>query len=83
MPFAVVGCDKEIEINKKKVRGRQYPWGIIDVDNEDHCDFIKLRQMLIRTHMEELREYTNEVLYENYRSNKLIASGNEFGDGGK
>ncbi len=33
--------------------------------------------------MEELREYTNEVLYENYRSNKLIASGNEFGDGGK
>ncbi|KAG4098746.1 Septin [Neocallimastix lanati (nom. inval.)] len=82
MPFAVVGCDKEIELKNKKVRGRQYPWGIIDVDNEDHCDFIKLRQMLIRTHMEELREYTNEVLYENYRSNKLIASGNEFGDGG-
>jgi len=82
MPFAVVGCDKEFEFKNKKIRGRQYPWGIIDVDNEDHCDFIKLRQMLIRTHMEELREYTNEVLYENYRSNKLIASGNEFGDGG-
>jgi len=48
MPFAVVGCDKEIELKNKKVRGRQYPWGIIDVDNEDHCDFIKLRQMLIR-----------------------------------
>jgi len=48
MPFAVVGCDKEFEFKNKKIRGRQYPWGIIDVDNEDHCDFIKLRQMLIR-----------------------------------
>ncbi|KAJ1569197.1 hypothetical protein HK405_008606, partial [Cladochytrium tenue] len=73
IPFAVVGADKEVEFNGKKVRGRRYPWGIIEVDNEDHCDFVKLRQMLIRTHMEELKEYTNEVLYENYRSAKLHA----------
>ena len=46
------------------VRGRAYPWGVIEVDNEEHCDFVKLRQMLIRTNMEELREHTNDVLYE-------------------
>jgi septin 7 len=45
------------------------------VDNEDHNDFIKLRQMLIRTHMEELKEVTASLLYENYRSQKL-SSGN-------
>jgi septin 7 len=31
--------------------------------------------MLIRTHMEELKEFTNEVLYENYRTAKLAAGG--------
>ncbi|KAJ3212357.1 hypothetical protein HDU67_003874 [Dinochytrium kinnereticum] len=75
IPFAVVGSDKEVEVNGKKVRGRKYPWGVIEVDNEDHCDFVKLRQMLIRTHMEELKEYTIEVLYENYRAGKIAAGG--------
>ncbi|KAI9342065.1 Septin-domain-containing protein [Zopfochytrium polystomum] len=75
IPFAVVGSDKEVEVGGRKVRGRRYPWGVIEVDNENHCDFIKLRQMLIRTHMEELKEYTNEVLYENYRTAKLAAHG--------
>jgi len=76
IPFAVVGSDKEVEAeNGRKVRGRQYPWGVIEVDNEEHCDFVKLRQMLIRTHMEELKEHTNDVLYENYRTEKLTAMG--------
>ncbi|KAJ3112046.1 hypothetical protein HDU96_004998 [Phlyctochytrium bullatum] len=77
IPFAIVGADKEVEVNGKKVRGRKYPWGFIEVDNEDHCDFVKLRQMLIRTHMEELKEFTNEVLYENYRTSKLAKGGGE------
>lgn len=59
----------------RQVRGRAYPWGTIEVDNEDHCDFVKLRQMLIRTHMEELKEHTNGELYEKYRSQKLLNMG--------
>jgi hypothetical protein len=59
----------------RKVRGRAYPWGVVEVDNEEHCDFVKLRQMLIRTYMEELREYTNDVLYENWRTEKLLGMG--------
>lgn len=57
------------------MRGRAYPWGTIEIDNEDHCDFIKLRQMLIRTHMEELKEATQKNLYERYREEKLLAMG--------
>ena len=53
VPFAVVGANTEVQTPEgRKVRGRRYPWGVIEVDNEDHCDFVKLRQMLIRTHME-------------------------------
>ena len=76
VPFAVVGANSEVTTPEgRRVRGRAYPWGVIEVDNEDHCDFAKLRQMLIRTHMEELKEHTNNALYENYRSDKLIQMG--------
>jgi septin 7 len=76
VPFAVVGANSEVtSADGRKVRGRAYPWGVIEVDNEEHCDFAKLRQMLIRTHMEELKEYTNNLLYENYRSDKLTSMG--------
>ena len=76
VPFAVVGANSEVTSPEgRKVRGRRYPWGVIEVDNEDHCDFVKLRQMLIRTHMEELKEHTNNALYENYRSDKLTQMG--------
>ncbi|PWY99695.1 putative cell division control protein CDC3 [Testicularia cyperi] len=76
VPFAVVGSNSEIDTpDGRRVRGRAYPWGVIEVDNEEHCDFVKLRQMLIHTHMEELKEHTNNVLYEKYRSEKLVAMG--------
>ena len=76
VPFAIVGSNSEVATPEgRTVRGRSYPWGVIEVDNEDHCDFVKLRQMLIRTHMEELKEHTNNVLYENYRSDKLTQMG--------
>lgn len=76
VPFAVVGANYEVaNAEGRKVRGRRYPWGIVEVDNEEHCDFVKLRQMLIRTHMEELKETTSNTLYENYRSDKLVQMG--------
>ena len=76
IPFAVVGSDQEIDTaDGRRVRGRAYPWGVIEVDNEAHCDFVKLRQMLIRSHMEELKEHTHDALYEKYRSEKLVAMG--------
>ena len=76
IPFAVVGSDQVVVTpDGREVRGRSYPWGVIEVDNEDHCDFVKLRQMLVRTYMEELREYTNDVLYENWRTEKLLSMG--------
>ncbi|XP_033223312.1 septin-1 isoform X1 [Belonocnema kinseyi] len=70
VPFAVCGANTLLEVKGKKVRGRLYPWGVVEVENPDHCDFIKLRTMLI-THMQDLQEVTQEVHYENYRSERL------------
>ena len=37
----------------------------------DHCDFLPLRNTLIRTHLQDLKEVTNNVHYENFRCRKL------------
>ncbi|GAB1602173.1 septin-4-like isoform X2 [Argonauta hians] len=68
VPFAIVGANTVVEVNGKRLRGRVYPWGIVEVDNPNHCDFIRLRQMLISTHMQDLKDVTADVHYENYRA---------------
>ncbi|XP_041047515.1 septin-7-like [Carcharodon carcharias] len=73
VPLAVVGSTFVFEVSGRKVRGRQYPWGVAEVENGEHCDFSLLRNMLIRTHMQDLKDITNNVHYENYRSRKLAA----------
>merc|ERR1712088_199594 len=80
MPFAVVGANAMVEIKGKKMRGRQYPWGIVEVENPAHCDFVKLRTMLI-THMQDLQEVTHDLHYENFRSEVLSNSSNLNGSG--
>ncbi|XP_017773292.1 PREDICTED: septin-7 [Nicrophorus vespilloides] len=75
VPFAVVGSNVVIEVDGKKVRGRKYPWGIAEVENLEHCDFIALRNMVIRTHLQDLKDVTNNVHYENYRCRKLAGLG--------
>ncbi|CAG9814966.1 unnamed protein product [Phaedon cochleariae] len=75
VPFAVCGANTELEVRGRKVKGRLYPWGVVEVENPDHCDFIKLRTMLI-THMQDLQEITQQVHYENYRSERLAKENN-------
>nr|CAH7726110.1 unnamed protein product [Callosobruchus chinensis] len=45
------------------------------VENESHCDFVKLREMLIRTNMEDMREKTHCRHYELYRKKRLEQMG--------
>ncbi|KAG5675867.1 hypothetical protein PVAND_005735 [Polypedilum vanderplanki] len=78
VPFAVCGSTTLLEVKGKKVRGRLYPWGVVEVENPEHCDFIKLRTMLI-THMQDLQEVTQEVHYENYRSERLAKASRSNG----
>lgn len=115
VPFAVVGSNTVVEVDGRKIRGRRYPWGVVEgkrvgsflqmkfftnskiqfllmkfhlfcfcfllVENMEHCDFIALRNMLIRTHMTDLKEVTNNVHYENFRCRKLAGVGVAANDG--
>lgn len=47
----------------------------VSVENENHCDFVKLREMLICVNMEDLREQTHTRHYELYRRCKLEEMG--------
>ena len=67
IPFAVVSGTHSMEIAGRKVRGRQYPWGFVEVDNPKHSDFALLRRFIIQTHMQDLKDVTHDVHYENYR----------------
>lgn len=40
----------------------------VTVENPKHSDFIKLRTMLISTHMQDLKDVTEDVHYENFRA---------------
>ena len=75
IPFSVIGADSVMKINGKKVRARKYRWGVAEVENEDHCDFIKLRKMLMNTNLRDILETCHNVHYFNYRLNKLRTLG--------
>ncbi|KAG8014849.1 Neuronal-specific septin-3 [Nibea albiflora] len=75
MPFAVVGSDKEYQVNGKRVLGRKTPWGIVEVENPNHCEFAQLRDFLIRSHLQDLKEVTHNIHYETYRAKRLNENG--------
>ncbi|CAM9966163.1 septin-5-like isoform X1 [Lampetra fluviatilis] len=68
IPFAVIGGSAVVEASGRRVRGRLYPWGIAEVDSSEHCDLAKLRTMLIRTHMQDLKDVTRDLHYEEHRA---------------
>lgn len=65
IPFAVIGSNQLIEVKGKKIRGRLYPWGVVEVENPEHNDFLKLRTMLVWVYYGKLhKDATVTSLYE-------------------
>jgi len=72
MPFSIIGSTQDVTTGDGRVvKGREYLWGVAEVENEEHCDFKKLRSLLIRTHMLDLISTTEETHYENYRQQQM------------
>uniref|UniRef100_A0A8C2UW21 Septin-type G domain-containing protein n=1 Tax=Chinchilla lanigera TaxID=34839 RepID=A0A8C2UW21_CHILA len=61
IPFSVVKSNQLIEAKGKKVRGFFYLWGVVEVENPENSDFLKLTMMLI----------TYDLHYENFHSERL------------
>ncbi|KAJ3374362.1 hypothetical protein GGF31_007882 [Allomyces arbusculus] len=80
MPFAVIGSEDDVVTpDGRTVKGRQYLWGVSEVENEAHCDFKKLRNLLIRSHMLDLITTTEDVHYEAFRSEHVSTDGRVVG----
>merc|ERR1711874_888325 len=78
LPFAVVGSNTTLAAEDgTKYRGREYPWGTVNIEDQGHCDFSPLRHLLLATHMQDLKEMTHGTHYENFRREKLNIIGGQ------
>uniref|UniRef100_A0A060SVY4 Cell division control protein 10 n=1 Tax=Blastobotrys adeninivorans TaxID=409370 RepID=A0A060SVY4_BLAAD len=73
IPFAVIGSDTLVNVGGRQVPGRKNRWGVINVEDPNHCEFSTLRDFLITTHMQDLIDTTAHVHYELFRSKQLLA----------
>ncbi|KAG0303253.1 hypothetical protein BGZ97_001988 [Linnemannia gamsii] len=76
-PFTVIaqeedGTDLRDE-KGRRIQGREFPWGVLDCLNSQHCDLHGLRSALLSSHRQELKEITYGYFYEKYRTEKLLA----------
>ncbi|KAG0199475.1 hypothetical protein BGX28_007273 [Mortierella sp. GBA30] len=75
IPFSVIGSDNFAVIGNRKVRCRSYRWGVVEVENVEHSDFIYLRELLLATCLHDLVESTHEIHYYQHRANALRSVG--------
>jgi cell division control protein 12 len=72
VPYSIIGSTEDVALpDGRVVKGREYLWGVAEVENDAHCDFRKLRALLIRTHMLDLIGTTEDAHYEAYRAQQL------------
>ncbi|XP_053423590.1 septin-9 isoform X3 [Nycticebus coucang] len=81
IPFAVVGSDHEYQVNGKRILGRKTKWGTIEVENTMHCEFAYLRDLLIRTHMQNIKDITSSIHFEAYRVKRLNEGNSSMSNG--
>jgi len=74
IPMSIISPD----IYEPGVVGRQFPWGFADPYNEEHCDFLRLKDAVFSEWRGELREASREQWYEGWRTSRLKQR-----DGGK
>ena len=69
-PFAIICSDiKNVDTGYYY---REYPWGTIEnVNDSKVSDLLILKNVLFGSHLQEFKDTTQNLLYENYRSEKL------------
>ncbi|KAL1612094.1 hypothetical protein SLS60_000317 [Paraconiothyrium brasiliense] len=67
LPLSIISPD----LYEPEVIGRKFPWGFADPYNEEHCDFVRLRESVFSEWRAELREASKEQWYEGWRTQRL------------
>lgn len=73
MPFAVVGSENTMVVDGVPMRCRPTRSGVVNVENPEHCEFVYLRDFLLRTNLSDLVDTTTNIYYESFRSKQLLA----------
>lgn len=77
IPFSIISSnDVFTNDDGQIIRGRKYPWGVIDVEDSNVSDFVILRNTLLISHLHDFKEFTHEILYERYRTEALSGGHN-------
>lgn len=67
IPMSIISPD----IYEPEVIGRAFPWGFADPNNEDHCDFLRLKEAVFGDWRGELKEASRDQWYEGWRTSRL------------
>ncbi|KAJ2903727.1 hypothetical protein MKZ38_009465 [Zalerion maritima] len=67
LPLSIISPD----IYEPEVVGRQFPWGFADPYNDEHCNFVRLKEAVFSEWRGELREASREQWYEGWRTSRL------------
>lgn len=76
-PFAIISSEQNFEIKdintgqSKTIKARQYPWGLVDINNPKYSDFPVLKSVILGSHLQDLKDLTHDFLYETYRTERL------------
>ncbi|RLV90800.1 Septin CDC11 [Spathaspora sp. JA1] len=77
-PFAIIGANESKGDLKLRILGRNTQ--AINVENPDLNDFTILKNVLLITHLNEFKDLTHDVIYENYRTEALSGKEFQYGD---
>ncbi|KAG0245825.1 Septin-domain-containing protein [Mortierella sp. GBAus27b] len=75
IPFSVIGSDSFAVVGGRNVRARSYRWGVVEVENTEHSDFVYLRELLLATCLHDLVESTHGIHYHGHRAKVLRPQG--------
>ncbi|KAJ3375013.1 hypothetical protein AMAG_02396 [Allomyces macrogynus ATCC 38327] len=73
LPGQPKGASEYLEIDGKKVLGRAYKWGAVNVDDPEHCELHRLKFLIFDFALPGLLASTKNILYESYRTERLMA----------
>lgn len=77
LPFALISGE-EVDDNDvaddfpKWTLERKFPWGTANIENPAHCDFVLMKDMIFGLYLQDLKDITHDVFYEQWRTDKLL-----------
>ena len=67
LPLSIISPDSY----SPEIIGRKFPWGFADPYNTEHCDFVKVKEVVFGEWRGDLREASREMWYERWRTSRL------------